>query len=170
LFWYAETAFHPLAEGGVCALLMMSIFQSAFALKYPRDPFPPMPTPVKPFNTPANSPAVSQQTKSKILSPTVRPLELNRAPVYSLGFTESDAAETKTIQPFQFYPLDLYIPHLTRLDPVKDVELQVPSCFSLQRLDELQYVDVYERTAIAFPIIELPVDGVSGQAFPECRK
>lgn len=57
----------PSVEGGVCALLMMSIFQSAFALKYPKDPFPPIPTPVKPFNTPANSPAVS---KHKILSPT----------------------------------------------------------------------------------------------------
>ncbi|KAF9645902.1 hypothetical protein BDM02DRAFT_3189300 [Thelephora ganbajun] len=58
-----------LIEGGVCALLMMSIFQSAFALKYPRGSFPPMATPVKPFNTPANSPAASQ-SKHKILSPT----------------------------------------------------------------------------------------------------
>ena len=64
----------PLVEGGVCALLMSSIFQSAFALTYPRDPFPPMPTPVKPFSIPANSPAVSQQTKPKILSPAVCPL------------------------------------------------------------------------------------------------
>ena len=58
-------------EGGVCSLLLMSIFQSAFALKYPRDPFPPMSTPVKPFNTSANSPAGLQQSKSKILSPAV---------------------------------------------------------------------------------------------------
>lgn len=126
----AETTFCPFVEGGVCALLMMSIFQSAFALKYPRDPFPPMPTPVKPFNTPANSPALSQ-TKPKILSPTVCHIELMRVLVVLMWFAESDATEAKTIQPHQFYPLNILIPHFTRFNPVKNVELQVPSCLPL---------------------------------------
>ena len=121
----------PSVEGGVCALLMSSIFQSAFALTYPRDPFPPMSTPMKPFNTPANSPALSQQTKPKILSPAVRPLELVLTPVCSRGFVQGDTTKAKTIQPYKLHPLNIHLPHLTRLDPVKNTELQVPGRLSL---------------------------------------
>ena len=83
----------------MCSLLLMSIFQSAFALKYPRDPYPPMSTPVKPFNVPANSPAASQLSKSKILSPTVHILlKSYNAFLYADVLLEIDATEAKTVQ------------------------------------------------------------------------
>ena len=53
----------------------------------PRDPYPPMPTPVKPFNVPPNSPAVAQQSKSKTLLRTVCPLKLSCAVEHSLQFS-----------------------------------------------------------------------------------
>lgn len=86
-------------EGGVCSLLLLSIFQSAFALKYPRDPFPPMSTPIKSFNTSAYSPAASQQSKSKILSPRVQiPRILVCFPCTHVRvFLEVDATEAKTV-------------------------------------------------------------------------
>jgi len=83
----------------VCALLMSSIFQSAFALTYPRDPFPPMSTPMKPFNTPANSPAVSQQTKPKILSPAVCLLELEPTPVTHVALCKVTPQKQRPFNP-----------------------------------------------------------------------
>ena len=116
----AEAAFHPVSGGSACALLTMSIFQPAFALKYPSlgvriHQFPhrlgwnpassselafrafrgvPRRIPREgrkivrganvalntPFNIPQNSPAVSQQPKSNLISPTVRPLKLSPCP------------------------------------------------------------------------------------------
>ena len=86
---------------------------------------------MKPFNTPANSPAVSQQTKPKILSPAVCLLELEPTPVYSRGFVQGHTAKAKAIQPYQLYPLNIHLPHFTRLNPVKNAELQVPNRLSL---------------------------------------
>ncbi|KAF9777370.1 hypothetical protein BJ322DRAFT_1115065 [Thelephora terrestris] len=65
----------------------MSIFQSAFALKYPRDPYPSMSTPVKPFNT-----SFQLTGRVKIQDPFTCGTSLN------LDF-ECDAIETKTIYP-----------------------------------------------------------------------
>ena len=117
-------------EGGVCALLMSSIFQSAFALTYPRDPFPPIPTPIKPFSTAANSPAASQ-TKPKILSPAVRPLGLELTFVYSRGFAPGDTTKAEAVQPYKLYSLNIHLPQFTRLYPIENTKLQVPGHFSL---------------------------------------
>jgi len=60
------------------------------------------------------------------------PQNLNLPSCTHACFSESDATEAKTIQSCQFYPLDLHIPHLTRFDPVEDIELQAPNRFSIQ--------------------------------------
>ena len=89
-----------------------------------------MSTPVKAFNIPPNSPAASQ-TKPKIRSPAVRPLELGWTLVYSRVITQGDATKAKTIQSFELYPLNLHLPYFTRFDPVENTKLQVPNHISL---------------------------------------
>lgn len=90
--------FTPLRRG-VYALLVMSIFQSAFVLEYPRDPHSPVPTPVKSFNVPPNSPALTQQSKSKILSPAVSPVEPNRASCNHSSFSARTPQKQKPFNP-----------------------------------------------------------------------
>ena len=68
-------------------------------VEIPQGPIPPIPVPLKPFNVPPNSLAVSRQSKSGVLSPTVCPLKLSCARTLNPVFPQGDATETKIVEP-----------------------------------------------------------------------
>ena len=77
-------------------------------VEIPQGPIPPIPVALKPSNVPPNSLAVSRQSKSGVLSPTVCPLKLNCARTLTPVFPQGDTTGTKTVESSQLLPTSLY--------------------------------------------------------------
>ena len=119
--------FSSFVEGGMRVPLMMSIFRSAFALGRPRDSYSPTSAPMKPFNIPPNSLAVSQPSKSKNLPPTACHSKFNCALQRSLRFSRKVTPQKqKPPNPASstlFHPPDIHLPRISRFDSVVDLSI-----------------------------------------------
>ena len=89
-----------LTDGGACAFLIMSAFQSAFALKYPRDPFHHART-AETFQRPSKlrySPTLTT-IEIRVLLPTVCPLKLSCARTLTPVFPQGEPQKQKLLNP-----------------------------------------------------------------------
>ena len=132
----AEAAFRPVSAGGVCALLIVSIsLPLRVQIPIPRDLYPPIPTPEKPFNVPPGS----RRDTIEIQDPFTYGMSFKTLTAPPRAFTSvpspGDTIETKTIQAHKFHPFGFHLPHITRSNSVEDVELPFPFHFPNQRLD-----------------------------------
>ena len=107
--------------------LMMPIFRSAFALGRPRDSYSQTSAPVKLFNIPPNSLAVSQPSKYKNLPPAACRSKFNCALLRSLRFprkvTPQKQKPPNPASSTLFHPPDIHLPRITRFDSVADLSI-----------------------------------------------
>ena len=96
----------------------------------PQGPIPPMTVPLKPFNVPPNSLAVSPQSRSGSFHPWY--VHLNSvALVHSLQFFRKVTPQKQK----WLNPLDSFLPHFTRFCPVEDVKLRIRDRFPIPRIN-----------------------------------